>query len=114
MNELSSWFLGVGCGFAISVMVSVCFTVWGRSGYRDRAKAARVLKRQGLTPQLYLPAVGEGDTELRAALEFFAARGYIITNTQGEVVGKVCPRPEEGRQGPHLRLVVSNLKVQDD
>lgn len=109
-----SGFLWAGFGVAAVVVGSLVMTLWGKTGSKDLKKAARVLERHGMTPQFYLPAVGEGATELRDALEFFAMRGYIITNEQGEVVGKICPRPGKGLEGPHLRLVVSNPKTQED
>lgn len=72
---------------------------------RRRSNAAAVLKRYGMTPQLYQPTSGVEDPELLKALDVFASTGYIITRINGEVVGELCPRVDKG---PHLRLVVSN------
>lgn len=102
MNEL----LWLGCGVLLATMVDWLLRFWRQSEDRQRrAKAKQVLKNRGLTPQLYLPTIGEENLELRSALDAFTFTGYIITNDNGEVVGKLCPRLEKG---PHLRLVVSN------
>jgi hypothetical protein len=79
---------------------------WRRSEERQRrSDAAEVLKRHGLTPQLYLATINEEDADLRGALDAFAFTGHIITNAKGEVVGKLCPKAVKG---PYLRLIVSN------
>lgn len=102
MNEL----LWLGCGVLLAEMAQWLIRFWRQSEDRQRlAKATQVLKNHGLTPQLYLATIGEEDAELRAALDVFVFTGYIITNTKGDVVGKLCSRAEKA---PHLRLVVSN------
>lgn len=47
-----------------------------------------------MTPQLYLLPVGEEDPELLRAFDVHAFTGYIITRSNGEVVGKQCPKVE--------------------
>ena len=104
MNE----FLWLFYGVLLAGGADWLLRFWRRSEERQRhSDAAKVLKRHGLTPQLYLAAIGEENRELRSALDAFAFTGYIITNASGEVIGKLCPRVEKV-QGPHLRLVVSN------
>lgn len=69
---------------------------WRQSENRlRRENAERILKKHGLTPQLYLATIEEADQELRDALDTFAFTGHIITNAKGEVVGKLCPRAEK-------------------
>lgn len=102
MKELL-WFV---CGVLLAEMTQWAIGFWRRREDRERrSRASKVLKRHGMTPQLYLATIGEEEVELRAALDTFASSGYIITNAKGEVVGKLCPRVNER---PHLRLVVSN------
>lgn len=104
MNELW-WF---ACGIIVAAVLDIALRFWGRHQYRERRRnAGEVLKRHGLTPQLYLATVDEDDPELRSALDEFAFSGYIITNAKGNVVGRLCPKVVKG---PHLRLVVSNDK----
>lgn len=98
--------LWLGCGMLLAGMVQCLIRFWCQREDRKRQeKAAKVLKRHGLIPQLYLPTIGEKDPELRSALDAFTLSGRIITNAKGEVVGKLCPKVAEE---PHLRLVVSN------
>lgn len=81
---------------------------WRQSQEQQRMhEAKQALKQHGLTPQLYLATINTEDVELRRALDVFAFSGHIITNSDGEVVGKLCPKAES-RQRPYLRLVVSN------
>ena len=102
MNELLWLFFGV----MLTAVLDRLFWFWRRSEEaRRRRDAAQTLKHHGLTPQLYLATIGIEDAELRSALDTFAFTGHIITNTKGEVVGRLCLR---GEKGPHLRLVVSN------
>ncbi|WP_342066958.1 hypothetical protein [Achromobacter kerstersii] len=99
-------FLWLLCGAALAAIGGELVRFWRRSeDGRKRSNAANVLKRYGMTPQLYLATVDEEDPELLKALDVFAFTGYIITRTNGEAVGKLCPRVAKG---PHLRLVVSN------
>jgi len=93
-------------GGVFALMMDWLHRFWLRSqGNLKRSEALAVLKRHGLTPQLYLATIGVEDTELRNALDEFAFSGHIIMNNEDEVVGKICPRVVKG---PHLRLVVSN------
>lgn len=102
MNELLWLFYGV----LLAGVADWLLRFWHRSVERQRrSDAAQVLKRHGLTAQLYLATIGEEDLDLRSALDAFAFTGHIITNARGEVVGKLCPRVEKG---PRLRLVASN------
>ena len=74
------------CGVLLAEAAQWLIRFWRQGDDRQRrAKATQVLKTHGLTPQLFLATIGEDDA--------------------GEVVGKLCPRAEEG---PHLRLIVSN------
>ena len=102
MNELI--LLSTGAIFALAM--DRLFGVWQRiQAAQRRSEAVAVLKRHGLSPQLYLATIGVDDAELRRALDEFAFSGHIIMNTEDEVVGMICPRVVKG---PHLRLVVSN------
>ena len=79
---------------------------WRRSqADQRRSEAVAVLKKHGLSPQLYLATIGVKDDDLRRALDEFAYSGHIIMNSKDEVVGGICPRVVKG---PQLRLVVSN------
>ena len=102
MNELL-WFI---CGVLLASVADWLLRFRRRMEERKRrSDAEQVLAQHGLTPQLYLPGVGEEDRELHSALDAVAFTGHIITNAKGEVVGKLCPKAVKG---PHLRLVVSN------
>lgn len=103
MNGID-WFFG---GVLLAMCVNFLLASWQR---RDRAlkiaSARRLLEEHGLTPQLYVATIGQTDPGLRAALDVFASQGYVITEANGEVIGKLCPKVTKG---PHLRLVVSNV-----
>lgn len=102
MNEL----VWLGSGVLLALVTDLLLKRWRDREHRQSRELARqVLKDHGLTPQLYLATVGEEDPQLRSALDTFAFTGHIITNSKGEVVGKLSPKAEKGR---HLRLVVSN------
>src|SRR5690606_36586620 len=97
MAEVESVWLVRGvylaCGVLLATLVHVAFCAWGQGLGRGKSRQAReVLKRHGLTPQLYLASVGVDDLELRAALDEFSFAGYIITDKEGNIVGKLCPR----------------------
>lgn len=93
MNEI----LWLSYGFLLAILVDWLFSLWRRiEDVRGKSDAAQVLKKHGLTPQLYLPTIGEEDPELRSALDTFAFTGHVITNPKGDVVGKLCPTAEKG------------------
>ncbi|MFT0547010.1 hypothetical protein ACMHYO_11815 [Allopusillimonas ginsengisoli] len=95
----------LACGVVLATLVRVALCAWGQALDRRRSRQAReVLKRHGLTPQLYLASVGVDDLELRSALDEFSSGGYIVTDKEGNIVGKLCPKVV---QIPRLRLVVS-------
>ncbi|OCG83447.1 hypothetical protein LMG667_17455 [Xanthomonas euvesicatoria] len=99
-------FLWLGGGVLLAEIADWLLRLWRQNEDRQRRQGAeQVLKARGLTPQLYLASVGEEDPELRSALNVFASNRYIITNTKGEVVGKLCPK---AWKRPYLRLVVSS------
>jgi hypothetical protein len=105
MNE----FLWLFCGLLLGEMAHWMLRLHRQwEDERRRSDAKQVLKRHGLAPQLYLATIGEEigeeDAELLWALDSFAFTGHIITNTKGEVAGKLCPTVVKG---PHLRLVSS-------
>nr|WP_313658796.1 hypothetical protein [Achromobacter ruhlandii] len=83
----------------------ICRSWRRRTQTLKRSHAEKILLKNGLTPQLYLPTIGDHDVELRTALDEFSFSGYIITDARSEVVGKLCPKVV---RGPHLRLVISN------
>lgn len=102
MNEL----IWLSTGIALALAMDWLIRFWLRSqAKKRRSEAVAVLKKHGLTPQLYLATFGVKDADLRRALDEFAYSGHIIMNAKDEVVGKICPR---WVKGPHLRLVVSN------
>lgn|SRR5690554_6542244 len=102
MNALLMLFTGM----LLAWLADWLFRFWRRSQEGAMRRDARlILKRHGLTPQLYLATIGEEDQELRSALDSFAFTGHIITDSKGQVVGKLLPTVEKG---PDLRLVVSN------
>lgn len=102
MNALI-W-LSTGAVFALAM--DWLFRFWQRSqAAQRRSESVAVLKKHGLSPQLYLASIGIDDADLRRALDEFAYSGHIIMNAKDEVVGTICPRVVKG---PHLRLVVSN------
>jgi hypothetical protein len=102
MNEL----LLLTGGAILALGMDWLFRFW-RRGHADqrRSEAVAILRKHGLTPQLYLAAVGVEDPELRRTLDEFAYSGHIVVNARHEVVGTICPRVVKG---PRLRLVVSN------
>lgn len=102
MNEILMLFFGA----LLAWMTDWLFSFWRQRQEDSRRRDARmILKRHGLTPQLYSAAIGEEDQELQSALDAFAFSGYIITDSKGQVVGKLLPTI---KKRPHLRLVVSN------
>lgn len=102
MNEL----IWLSTGLIFALATDRLFRFWQRSqADQRRREAVAVLKKHGLSPQLYLATIGVDDDELRSALDEFAYSGHIIMNTKNEVIGRICPRVVKG---PQLHLVVSN------
>lgn len=88
MNEVFILFLGV----LLAWMAGWLFRFWNLSQENTRRRAARlILKRHGLTAHRYLATIGAEDAELRSALDTFALTGYIITDSEGRMVGKLIP-----------------------
>lgn len=56
----------------------------------ESLKAFDVLARHGFRANLYLPGVGVDDRELKNAMNTLAAKGYLITNNDGFLVGKLA------------------------
>lgn len=72
-----------------------------------RAQAA------GYQVHYYLPAIGqEDDVELANALRWLGGTGYIITDGDGRLIGKVATRATRDQQAQarrsSMRLVVDN------
>lgn len=106
MNELIWLSIGVSTGIALTWAADWLFRFWQSiQANKRRCEARAILKRHGLSLQLYLATIDIDDAELRRAVNEFALSGYIIMNSKDEVVGKICRRLAPG---PHLRLVVSN------
>lgn len=50
-----------------------------------------VISAHGLKAHKYFPGIGHRDNiELSTALDWFASEGFIITNSKGDIVGKVA------------------------
>lgn len=49
-----------------------------------------IIEQHGMTAHLYLPTAGNhGDTKLSEALEYLLTHGFIVTQADGSLVGKV-------------------------
>lgn len=60
-------------------------------GPLSRRNALELLTKHGLRAHYYLPAAGQTDEELAAALRMFGDSGYIVTReSTGELVGAVA------------------------
>lgn len=55
-----------------------------------RERALDVLEKHGLCAHWYAPAAGIEDQELAEACHFLGGHGFLITDTQGGLVGKVA------------------------
>ncbi len=102
--------LGVLAGVNLTMLVDVLISRVRRRRREAQREAAReaakaLLRRNGMTDALYLPAAGLGEGELREALDTVVGLGTVILDRNGAVVGKVAPTL---REGPYLRLVVDN------
>ena len=73
---------------------------------RRRQQAEAVLRRNGMTAEMYLASAGVGDPELADALDLVGANGLIVTDHCGALVGDLCQRAGAGR---HM-VVVSRPK----
>jgi len=60
------------------------------SGMERRDQAFDVVAKHGLDAHLYLAASGVNDRELADALRFLSDRGYVVTDRNGNLVGKVA------------------------
>lgn len=50
-----------------------------------------VVSKHGMKAHKYFPAVGQrDDVELSTALDWFAANGFVVTDKNGAIVGKVA------------------------
>lgn len=108
MNELIWIIIGGVLVFAMERIIERAWQGPERAARQNKAKS--VLKKFGLTPHLYLPTSGVDDAELRDALDTFAFSGHIITNSAGEVVGKIIP--SAGKYHPWLHsLCFGSLKI---
>jgi hypothetical protein len=56
-------------------------------------EAKHLLKMHGLTAHMYLPGAGIDDLKLREALSVCADRGYLVTDSDGSIVGKFATSP---------------------
>lgn len=103
MNELGLIAIGVmltlGC-------LKVLALIERDEDRRRRQQAEAVLRRHGMTAEMYLASAGVGDPELADALDLVAATGHIVTDHCGALVGDLCQRAGAGR---HL-VVVSRPK----
>ena len=62
-----------------------------KSWSKERDKALNTLKEYQLNAHYYLPSVGSRDNKpLCNVLDSLAGQGFIITNTNGDLVGKVA------------------------
>lgn len=55
-----------------------------------RIKALDTLRKHGIAAHYYLPAAGCEDRELADVLRHFGSNGYIMTDANGAIVGKVA------------------------
>lgn len=63
-----------------------------------REQALDILEKHGLRAHWYVPAADVEDPELAAACDFLRSRGYLITDSDGCLFGKVAtarPSSEE-------------------
>lgn len=101
--EQFMWLLS---GAFMMALINWSFGKWKQVSDIERRKSAEsILKRNGLSAELYLATIGIEDRELRNSMDYFAFRGFLIMDRKDEIVGRLCPRV---KAGPHLRLVVSN------
>ena len=85
----------------------------------EREHALDVVKRHGLRAYYYMPAAGLVRGELRDALQLLAARGYFLTNEDGNLYGQVAearpPQPSSEEVAKSwrstFRLVDTNRKA---
>lgn len=87
----------------IGVLLSFCgLRLWQwieRDEARRRALAVEaVLRRHGLTTELYVASAGVEDRELAEALDASASAGRIVIDARGKVVGSLCPQTRGGHR----------------
>ena len=106
MNEDILLLTGASLGIGLAIVVELLFKFWQRTQEdRFRSEALAVLKKHGMSPQLYMASFGVEDHELRRAMDEFAYAGHVIIDAKGAVVGQIVP---PAAKSPHLRLVISN------
>lgn len=92
MNELI-WLVS---GVLLSLLFDWIIRLWRqRESRQRRTKAELVLKKHGLTPQLYIASIGIEDAELIEALYTLPLTGYILLDANGKIVGKLCPSRDQ-------------------
>jgi len=105
------WFFAGGIAVFILIQIAgLIKTVAGRpSGMKELKQAEEVLARHKMSVYSYIPTIGMDDTELRDALDLAAMHGKVILNADGQVVGRLLPKPESNVE-TRLRLIVDNTK----
>lgn len=103
MAEQLGYFLAGGFLMAVTSWLVKCF-IQPKDDVCQKV-AEETLRQHNLKAEFYLATIGTEDRELRAAMDYFSFRGYLILNKSNEVVGRICPKV---KKGSHLRLVVSN------
>jgi hypothetical protein len=80
-----------------------------------REKALDVIEKHGYRAHFYLPTVGaQDDRELWEALETMRLAGFIITNQNGHLVGKVATaRPTSQEIAEERRASFSLIKTEN-
>ncbi len=82
------------------------------SSQRDSiTNSIAVIERNNMRAHLYLPSTGR-DTELDLALAILSSNGFIITDDQGEIVGKVCTHGLTSEEIAAIRR--STFKIVDE
>lgn len=71
---------------------------------KERQAMLDVISKHGMKAHKYFPGVGQrDDVELSTALDWFASNGFVVTDKNGGIVGKVATANMESTELAELR-----------
>ncbi|NHZ99045.1 hypothetical protein [Massilia sp. CCM 8734] len=94
MNELG--FIAIGVMLTLGCL-RILAAIERDEERRRRQQAEAVLRRHGMSIEMYLASAGVSDPELADALDHVGATGHIVTDHCGSPVGDLCRCAGTGR-----------------
>lgn len=90
------------------ILVDRTLNKWIKMEEAKKERDAKdLLEAHGYSAHLYLPTIGQRDTNLAEAMTRVSGNGYVILDREGKLAGKVVPNLKKEKH-TSLRLVVDN------